>query len=121
MSRNALGEADRIGCRFKKQIQRIKENILYIKVVQFTSTTKMQKQMLEAFLTNVWFPQVIKLGALSCRYVSIDETKAMMINMFPSEEVGESVQVGREEERNELRQHHKYIVFKRESTAYVEA
>ena len=45
----------------------------------------------------------------------------MMINMFPNKEVGESVQVGREEERNELRQHHKYIVFKGKSTAYVEA
>ena len=102
-------------------MQRIKENILYIKVVQFTSTTKMQKQILEAYLTNVWFPRVIALGALSRRYISIDETKAMMINMFPNKEVGESVQVGREEERNELRQHHKYIVFKGKSTAYVEA
>ena len=80
-------------------MQRIKENILYIKVVQFTSTTKMQKQILEAYLTTVWFSQVIKLGALSCRYISIDETKAMMINMFPNKEVGESVQVRREEEK----------------------
>ena len=54
---------------------------MYIKVVQFTSTSKMQKEMLGAYLQTVWFPELIKLGALSCRYVSLDDTKAMMINI----------------------------------------
>ena len=85
---------------------------MYIKVVQFTSTSKMQKEMLGAYLQTVWFPELIKLGALSCRYVSLDDTKAMIINMFPDEDIGESVQVGREEQRKELREQHKYTVFK---------
>ena len=46
-------------------------------------------------------PKLIKLGALSCRYVSLDDTKSMIINMFPDEAIGESVQVGREEQRKE--------------------
>ena len=64
---------------------------MYIKVVQFTSTSKMQKEMLGAYLQTVWFPELIKLGALSCRYVSLDDTKAMMINMFPDEQIGENL------------------------------
>ncbi len=51
----------------------------------------MQKEMLGEYLQTVWFPELIKLGALSCRYVSLDDTKAMMINMFPDEDIGESV------------------------------
>ena len=93
---------------------------MYIKVVQFTSTSKMQKEMLGAYLQTVWFPELINLGALSCRYVSLDDTKAMMINMFPDEDIGESVQVGREEQRKELREQHKYTVFKGYSEFYLE-
>ena len=93
---------------------------MYIKVVQFTSTSKMQKEMLGAYLQTVWFPELIKLGAFSCRYVSLDDTKAIMIIMFPDEDIGESVQVGREEQRKELREQHKYTVFKGYSEFYLE-
>ena len=80
----------------------------------------MQKEMLGAYLQTVWFPELIDLGALSCRYISIDDTKAMIINMFPDETIGESVQVGREEQRKELREQHKYTVFKGYSEFYLE-
>ena len=93
---------------------------MYVKVVQFTSTSKMQKEMLGAYLQTVWFPELIKLGALSCRYVSLDDTKAMMINMFPDEDIGETVQVGREGQRKELREQHKYTVFIGFSEFYLE-
>ena len=93
---------------------------MYIKVVQFTSTSKMQKEMLGAYLQTVWSPELIRLGALSYRYISLDDTKAMMINMFPDEEIGESVQIGREEQRKELREQHKYTVFKGYSEFYLE-
>ena len=63
---------------------------MYVKVVQFTSTTMMQKEMLGAYLQNSWFPKLITLGAISCRYVSLEETKSMIINMFPDEETGMS-------------------------------
>ena len=56
---------------------------MYVKVVQSTSTSKMQKDMLGAYLKNIWFPQLIELGALSSRYVSMEGTRSMMINMFP--------------------------------------
>jgi len=36
---------------------------MYVKVVQFTSTSKMQKEMLGAYLQTVWFPELIELGA----------------------------------------------------------
>ena len=66
-----------------------------------------------ASIQTVWFPELIELGALSCRYISLDDTKSMMINMFPDEATGESVQVGREEQRKELREQHKFSsVFK---------
>ena len=93
---------------------------MYVKVVQFTSTSKIQKEMLGAYLQTVWFPELIKLGALSCRYVSLDDTKSMIINMFPDEAIGESVQVGREEQRKELREQHKFTVFKGYSEHYIE-
>ena len=93
---------------------------MYVKVVQFTSTSKMQKEMLGAYLQTVWFPELIELGALSCRYISLDDTKSMMINMFPDEATGESVQVGREEQRKELREQHKFTVFKGYSEFYLE-
>ena len=93
---------------------------MYVKVVQFTSTSKMQKDMLGAYLQNIWFPQLIELGALSCRYVSLDGTISMMINMFPDEAIGDSVQVGREEQRNELVQQHKFTVFKGYSEYFLE-
>tara|TARA_Y200000002_G_C22484521_1_gene580233 strand:+ start:341 stop:625 length:285 start_codon:yes stop_codon:yes gene_type:complete len=93
---------------------------MYIKVVQFTSTSKMQKEMLGAYLKTVWFPKLIELGGLSCRYISLDDTKLMMINMFPDEATGESVEVGREEQRKELREQHKYTVFKGYSEFYLE-
>ena len=67
---------------------------MYVKVVQFTSTTNMQKEMLGAYLQNSWFQQLIELGAISCRYVSLEGTKSMMINLFPDEETGDSVGVG---------------------------
>ena len=73
---------------------------------------KNAKEMLGAYLQTVWFPELIELGALSCRYISLDDTKSMMINMFPDEATGESVQVGREEQRKELREQHKFTVFK---------
>ena len=79
---------------------------MYVKVVQFTSTTMMQKEMLGAYLQNSWFPKLITLGAISCRYVSLEETKSIMINMFPDDETGESVCVGREEQRKEIMQNH---------------
>ena len=79
----------------------------------------MQKEMLGAYLQTVCFP-VTKLSALSCRYVSHDDTKAMMINIFPDEEIGESVQIGREEQRKELREQHTYTVFKGYSEFYLE-
>jgi len=44
----------------------------------------------------------------------------MMINMFPDEATGESVQVGREEQRKELREQHKFTVFKGYSEFYLE-
>ena len=93
---------------------------MYIQVVQFPSTSKMQKDLLGASLPTVWFPELLPLGALPCRYVSLDDTKAMMINMFPDEDIGESVQVGREEQRKELREQHKYTVFKGYSEFYLE-
>ena len=80
----------------------------------------MQKEMLGAYLQNSWFPQLIEIGAISCRYVSLDGTKATMIYMFPDEEMGESVRVGREEQRKELMQHYKLTVFKGYSELYLE-
>ena len=44
----------------------------------------------------------------------------MMINMFSDEETGESVRVGREEQRKELMQHHKLTVFEGYSEFYLE-
>ena len=93
---------------------------MYVKVVQFTSTSKMQKDMLGAYLKNIWFPQLIELGALSCRYVSMEGTRSMMINMFPDKKTGDSVQVGREEQRQELVQQHKFTVFKGYSELFLE-
>ena len=79
----------------------------------------MQKEMLGAYLQTVWFP-VTKLGALSCRNASHDDTKVIVIKFFPDEEIGESVQVGREEQRKEPREQHKYTVFKGYSEFYLE-
>ena len=93
---------------------------MYVKVVQFTSTSKMQKEMLGAYLQTVWFPELIELGALSCRYISLDDTKSMMINMFPDEETGMSAVMGREEQRKELMQHHKLTVIRGYSEFYLE-
>ena len=93
---------------------------MYVKVVQFTSTSKMQKEMLGAYLQTVWFPELIELGALSCRYISLNETKSLIINMFPDEATGESVQVDREEQRKELREQHKFTVLKGYSEFYLE-
>jgi hypothetical protein len=76
--------------------------------------------MLGAYLKNIWFPQLIELGALSCRYVSMEGTRSMMINMFPDEKTGDSVQVGREEQRQELVQQHKFTVFKGYSELFLE-
>ena len=80
---------------------------------------KSKKKCWRLFAT-VWFPELIKLGALSCRYISIDDTKPMIINMFPDQTIVESVQVGREEQRKELREQHKYTVFKGYSEFYLE-
>ena len=93
---------------------------MYVKVVQFTSTTMMQKEMLGAYLQNSWFPKLITLGAISYRYFSLEETKSMMINMFPDEETGMSAVMGREEQRKELMQHHKLTVFRGYSEFYLE-
>ena len=93
---------------------------MYVKVVQFTSTTMMQKEMLGAYLQNSWFLKLITLGAISCRYVSLEETKSMMINMFPDEETGMPAVMGREEQRKELMQHHKLTVFRGYSEFYLE-
>ena len=93
---------------------------MYVKVVQFTSTTMMQKEMLGAYLQNSWFPKLITLGAISCRYVSLEETKSMMINIFPDEETGMSAVMGREEQSKELMQHHKLTVFGGYSEFYLE-
>ena len=68
--------------------------------------------MLGAYLQTVWFPKLIKLGALSCRYNSIGDTKSMIINMFPDGAGGKSIQLGREEQRQELRERHKFTLFK---------
>ena len=93
---------------------------MYVKVLQFTSTTMMQKEMLGAYFQKSWFPKLITLGAISCRYVSLEETKSMMINMFPDEETGMSAVMGLEEQRKELMQHHKLTVFRGYSGFYLE-
>ena len=93
---------------------------MYVKVVQFTSTTMMQKEMLGAYFKKSWFPKLITLGAISCRYVSLEETKSMMINMFPDEETGMSAVMGLEEQRKELMQHHKLTVSRGYSGFYLE-
>ena len=63
---------------------------------------------------------MIKLAALSCRYISIDDTKPIIINMFPDETIGESVQVGRETQRKEIRLQHRFNVFEGYSEFYLE-
>ena len=93
---------------------------MYVKVVQFKSITNLQKEMLGAYLQNSWFPQLIELGAISCRYISLEGTKSMMINMLPNEETRESVRVGQEEQRIEIMKNHKFNVFKGYSEFYLE-
>ena len=64
---------------------------MYVKVVQFTSTSKMQKEMLGAYLQTVWFPELIELGALSCRYISLDDTKTVSAIEVRDETSGKTI------------------------------
>ena len=56
--------------------------------------------------------------------LAVDQNEVILaedLSVTGREQGASQPKAGREEARNELRQHHKYIVFKGESTAYVEA
>ena len=70
----------------------------------------MQRDMLEAYLQNVMLPAVLAKGAISARFIRVEDTKATLLTFWPDEETATSAKDAQTAIRDEIRKNHKIVM-----------
>ncbi len=74
------------------------------------SPSEMQRDMLEAYLQNVMLPAVLAKGAISARFIRVEDTKATLLTFWPDEETATSARDAQTAIRDEIRKNHKIVM-----------
>ena len=56
---------------------------MWVRIINITSPSEMQRDMLEAYLQNVMLPAVLEKGAISARFIRVEDTKACLMTFWP--------------------------------------
>ena len=91
----------------RPQLHSKEVKLMYLRVIQTTSPSKMMREMLVAYYQTNYIPWVLSQGCLSGRFVNVDENKGMLILTFPDKETALKVMELRKEDRAEIKKSHK--------------
>ena len=83
---------------------------MWVRIINITSPSEMQRDMLEAYLQNVMLPAVLAKGAISARFVRAEDTKATLLMFWPDEETATSAKDAQTAIRDEIRKNHKIVM-----------
>ena len=83
---------------------------MWVRIINITSPSEMQRDMLEAYLQNVMLPAVLAKGAISARFIRVEHTKATLLTFWPDEETATSAKDAQTAIRDEIRKNHKIVM-----------
>ena len=83
---------------------------MWVRIINITSPSEMQRDMLEAYLQNVMLPAVLAKGAISARFIRVEDTKATLLTFWPDEETATSARDAQTAIRDEIRKNHKIVM-----------
>ena len=83
---------------------------MWVRIINVTSPSEMQRDMLEAYLQNVMLPAVLAKGAISARFIRVEDTKATLLTFWPDEETATSAKDAQTAIRDEIRKNHKIVM-----------
>ena len=83
---------------------------MWVRIINITSPSEMQRDMLEAYLQNVMLPTVLAKGAISARFIRVEDTKATLLTFWPDEETATSARDAQTAIRDEIRKNHKIVM-----------
>ena len=76
---------------------------MYARIAEFQSSSKVNCDMLIAFLQNVMIPRNIKNGQLSCEIYRVSETTGFVISSFKNKNDANKIMKIMSEELNEVK------------------
>ena len=76
---------------------------MYARIAEFQSSSKVNCDMLVAFLQNVMIPRNIKNGQLSCEIYRVSETTGFVISSFKNKNDANKIMKIMSEELNEVK------------------
>jgi hypothetical protein len=76
---------------------------MYARIAEFQSSSKVNCDMLVAFIQNVMIPRNIKNGQLSCEIYRVSETTGFVISSFKNKNDANKIMKIMSEELNEVR------------------
>ena len=76
---------------------------MYARIAEFQSSSKVNCDMLIAFLQNVMIPRNIKNGQLSCEIYRVSETTGFVISSFKNKNDANKIMKIMTEELNEVK------------------
>ena len=76
---------------------------MYARIAEFQSSSKVNCDMLIAFLQNVMIPRNIKNGQLSCEIYRVSETTGFVISSFKNKNDANKIMKIMPEELNEVK------------------
>ena len=82
---------------------------MWVRIINITSPSEMQRDMLEAYLQNVMLPVVLEKGAISARFIWVEDTKACLMTFWPDQETAVAAKDAQTAIRDEIRKNHKIV------------
>jgi hypothetical protein len=76
---------------------------MYARIAEFQSSSKVNCDMLVAFIQNVMIPRNIKNGQLSCEIYRVSETTGFVISSFKNKNDANKIMKIMSEELNEVK------------------
>ena len=76
---------------------------MYARKAEFQSSSKINCEMLIAFIQNIMFPRNIKSGKLSCEIYRVSETTGFVISSFKNKNDANKIMKIMSEELNEVK------------------
>lgn len=83
---------------------------MWVRIINITSPSEMQRDMLEAYLQNVMLPAILATGAISARFIRVEDTKATLLTFWPDAETAATAKDAQTAIRDEIRKNHKVVM-----------
>ena len=82
---------------------------MWVRIINISSPSEMQRDMLEAYLQNVMLPAVLEKDAISARFIRVEDTKACLMTFWPDQETAVAAKDAQAAIRDEIRKNHKIV------------